>query len=132
MPGDPRVLIRLRKLCLALPESYEKLSHGEPTFGVDKRMFAMFANAGNHHGRGRHAVWVKGAPGRQARAVRTDPARFFIPPYVGPSGWIGVDLDADTRWSELADILRHAWRLAAPPRMHKALGDEAQPRARRL
>jgi hypothetical protein len=77
-------------------------------------------------------VWVKGAPGRQARAVRTDPARFFIPPYVGPSGWIGVDLDADTRWSELADILRHAWRLAAPPRMHKALGDEAQPRARRL
>jgi hypothetical protein len=90
----PRVLARLRKLCLALPDACEKISHGEPGFFVKKkRMFAMFANAANHHGRGRHAVWIKAAPGRQARAVGTDPARFLVPPYAGPSGWVGVYLE---------------------------------------
>jgi hypothetical protein len=83
----PRVLARLRKLCLALLDAHEKISHGEPGFFVKKkRMFAMFANANNHHGRGRHAVWIKAAPGRQPRVIRTDPARFFVPPYAGRAG----------------------------------------------
>ena len=75
----------------------------------------MFANADNHHGQGRHGVWIKAAPGRQARSLRTDPARFFVPPYVGLSGWVGVYLDAGTRWDELADILRDAHGLAGAP-----------------
>ena len=79
----------------------------------------MFANANNHHGRGRHAVWIKAAPGRQARAIQTDPTRFFVPPYTGPSGWIGVYLDEQTRWDELADILRDAHALAGAPATRK-------------
>src|SRR5262245_24465906 len=115
MAANPLVLTKLRKLCLALPDAFEKISHGEPSFFTKKRMFATFANADTHHGQGRHGVWIKAAPGRQERAIRTDPARFFVPPYVGPSGWIGVYLDANTRWSELADILRDAHQLAGTP-----------------
>jgi hypothetical protein len=68
MPSEPRVLGKLRKLCLALPDATEQTSHGEPAFFVKKRMFATFANADTHHGRGRHGVWIKAAPGgRNAR-----------------------------------------------------------------
>ena len=115
MSSEPRVLGKLRKLCLALPDAKEQTSHGEPAFFVKKRMFATFANADTHHGRGRHGVWIKAAAGRQERAVRTDPLRFFVPPYVGASGWVGVYLDDATRWDELADILRDAHALAAAP-----------------
>jgi len=58
MPSEPRVLGKLRKLCLALPDAKEQTSHGEPAFFVKKRMFATFANADTHHGRGRHGVWT--------------------------------------------------------------------------
>ena len=81
----------------------------------------MYANAKNHHGGGRSAVWVKAAPGRQARMVRTAPDRFFVPPYIGPSGWIGVWLDADCDWDELADILKDAWRLVAHRRLQQGV-----------
>jgi predicted DNA-binding protein (MmcQ/YjbR family) len=128
--SEPRPLIRFRKLCLALPEAYEVASHGEPTFRAGKKMFAMYANAGNHHGAGRHAAWIKAAPGRQARMTRTAPGRFFVPAYVGPSGWIGVWLDEVCDWAELADILRDAYRLVAPKRLLSQL-DEPQP-GRRL
>jgi predicted DNA-binding protein (MmcQ/YjbR family) len=111
---DPRPLVKLRTLCLALPEAHEVTSHGEPTFRVKNKVFAMYANADNHHGRGRHAVWIKARPGRQARAVKTAPDRFFVPPYVGPSGWVGVYLDAATDWKELRDIVRDAYTLVAP------------------
>lgn len=116
--ATPRPLAKLRKLCLALPNAIEKPSHGEPTFWSPRRTFAMFANAATHHGSGRHAVWIKAAPGRQERMVRTAPDRFFAPPYVGPSGWLGVWLDEVCDWEELADILKSAHELAQakPPR----------------
>jgi hypothetical protein len=101
---------QLRKICLALPEVNEVRSHGEPTFRVKNKMFASYANADNHHGRGRHGVWIKAAPRRQARAIKTDPERFFVPPYVGPSGWVGVYLDAKTVRNEAADACRSGLR----------------------
>ena len=114
--SGPRPLATLRKICLDLPAAQERISHGEPAFFIKKKMFAMFANASNHHGRGRHAVWIKAAPGRQARAIKSAPDRFFVPPYVGPSGWVGVYLDAQTDWKELADVLHDAYTLVAPKR----------------
>ena len=96
---------------------------GEPTFRVKNKMFAMYADAKNHHGAGRHAVWVKAADGRQARAVRTAPLRFFVPPYMGPSGWIGVWLDDVCDWDELADILRDAYRQVAPKKLLARIDD---------
>ena len=121
MAPDP--LLRLRKLCLALPEAHEVVAHGEPTFRIRNKVFAMFANADNHHGNGRNAVWLKAAPGEQALLIRASPERFFVPPYVGPSGWVGVYLDGDCDWKELADMLRDAYRLIAPKRLLSPLDD---------
>ncbi len=110
--STPRPLARLRKLCLALPEAHEVEAWSEPTFRVRNRMFAAFADARTHHGDGRHAVWIKAAPGHQERMGRTAPARFFVPPYVGPAGWLGVWLDAGCDWDELEAILKDAHALA--------------------
>jgi hypothetical protein len=110
-------LTRLRKLCLALPEAHEVEAWGEPTFRVRNKLFAMHANANNHHGGGRAAVWIKASPDNQDLMVRTAPDRFFVPPYVGVSGWVGVWLDRRVDWDELADLLRDAYRMTAPKRL---------------
>lgn len=105
---------KVRELCLALPGAWEKTSHGEPTFWVGKRMFATFADARTHHGSGRHAVWVKAAHTTQDLLVQRSPDRYFVPPYVGPSGWVGVFLDRRPNWRDVAERLEHAHQLAAP------------------
>ena len=122
MPPSP--LVRLRKLCLALPEAHEVVAWGEPTFRVRNRMFATYASAGNHHGAGRPAVWLKAAPGNQALMVEAEPKRFFRPPYVGPSGWIGVWLDGRVRWGQLAELLLDGYRLVAPKRLLTRLEED--------
>ena len=113
----PRPLTRLRKLCLALPEAHEAEAWGAPTFRVRDKLFAMFAAEGNHHGDGRASVWCKAAPGNQELMVRDAPERYFVPPYVGPHGWVGVHLDAATDWDALRELLHEGWRLTAPKRL---------------
>ena len=113
----PRPLTRLRKLCLALPETHEVEAWGEPTFRVRNKLFAMYAAAGNHHGAGRPAVWCKASRMNQAMMVEAEPDRFFVPPYVGPSGWVGVWLDVAVAWEDLDDLLRDAYLLVAPKRL---------------
>lgn len=115
MPPSP--LARLRKLCLALPEAQEVEAWGEPTFRVRNKMFAMYAHAENHHGGGRPSVWCKAAAGNQSVMVRAAPDRYFVPPYVGPSGWIGVHLDCGADWTEVRELMRDAHRLVAPKRL---------------
>jgi hypothetical protein len=110
-------LARLRRVCLALPEAHEVEAWGEPTLRVRTRMFAMYAAAGNHHGGGRAAVWLKAAAGNQALMIAADPGRFFVRPYVGPSGWVGVRLGRGTDWRELGELLADAYRLVAPKRL---------------
>jgi predicted DNA-binding protein (MmcQ/YjbR family) len=105
-------LDKLRKLCLALPGTWEKISHGEPTFFVKKRSFAMFASADNHHGAGRYAVWCKATHTTQDLLVSKSPDRYFVPPYAGPAGWVGIYLDRRPKWSDVADRLAHAHELA--------------------
>jgi hypothetical protein len=117
----PNPLVRLRKVCLALPEAHEVEAWGEPTFRIRNKLFAMYARADSHHGAGRAAVWCKAAAGNQAAMVQADPDRFFVPPYVGTSGWIGIRLDADTDWKELAELMHDAYRLVAPKRFLAAL-----------
>lgn len=115
MPSKP--LPRLRKLCLALPEAHEVEAWGEPTFRVRNKLFAMYASPATHHGNGRPAVWCKAGPGNQTLMVRAAPDRFFVPPYVGPSGWIGVWLDGSVDWTELDGLLRDSYVLVAPKRL---------------
>jgi hypothetical protein len=119
----PRNLTRLRKLCLALPEAHEVEAWGEPTFRVRNKLFAMYASAGNHHGSGRPAVWCKASRTNQVMMVEAEPGRFFVPPYVGPSGWVGVWLDGAVAWDDLGDLLRDAYRLVAPKRLGALVGE---------
>ena len=80
-------------------------------------MFAMYANASTHHGGGRPSVWVKSTLVNQDLLVRWQPARYFVPPYVGPSGWIGIYLDKRPSWKTIADILRDAYLLILPKKL---------------
>jgi hypothetical protein len=108
-------LDRLRQFCLALPETTERLSHGEPTFFVrGKKTFVMYAN---HHHDDRLAFWCAAPDGFQRMLVEAEPGRFFVPPYVGHRGWIGVRLDVAVDWDEIAAIVEGAYRVVAPPRL---------------
>lgn len=117
-PGSP--LERLRHLCLSLPETFEQMAWSEPTFRVRGRgrLFAMYAAAGNHHGAGRNAVWCNAPVGIQEELIRSAPDRFFVPPYVGVKGWIGVDL-AKTDDEELSDLLLQSYCMVAPARLQR-------------
>lgn len=111
MPPSP--LTRLRKICLKLPEAHEVEAWGAPTFRIRNKLFAMFASAASHHGGGRPAAWVKASADNQSLMVKAAPKRYFVPPYVGPSGWIGVWLDKACDWKALPELLEDAYQLAA-------------------
>ena len=114
-----RILTRLRKLALALPETSERLSHGAPTFIVrEKRPFVMVLT--DHHGDGRFAIWCAAPQGLQSMLVEADPERFFVPPYVGHRGWLGMRLDRALDWNELAGIVEDAYAEIAPPKLVEA------------
>ena len=128
----PSPLPRLRKICLALPESHEVEAWGEPTFRIKGgKIFAMYAHASNHHGGGRHSVWIKAAGENQALMIRAQPERFFKPPYVGPSGWVGVYLDKSPDWDEVAELLRDGWRMIAPKKLAAISEQQANVREKR-
>jgi predicted DNA-binding protein (MmcQ/YjbR family) len=103
----------VRAVCLWLPEAEEFMSHGSPTFRVRGKSFATYVV--NHHGDGRVALWLKAAPGAQELYVGADPKRFFVPPYVGPRGWLGVHLDKGLSWKAIAERTREAYEKVAPP-----------------
>ena len=124
--GDDEVdaaLAAVRRVCLALPEVSERLSHGAPTFFIrEKRSFVMFQD--DHHGDGRLALWCAAPAGVQEELGRTEPDRFFRPAYVGHRGWIGVRLDVAPDWAEVDGIVTEAFRCVAPTRLVARL-DEA-------
>jgi hypothetical protein len=102
---------KLRKIGLALPGATEKEAWGTPTFRVQGRMFAMFAS--NHHNDDRIAVWCKAPLGFQSMMIAEAPTRFFIPPYVGVNGWVGMRLDVGVDWKEVAHVVGQAYQMAA-------------------
>lgn len=120
MPPPP--IAQVRKLCLALPEAHEVEAWGEPTFRVKNKLFAMYADASSHHGGGRPGLWIKSTHINQDLLIRSDPARFFKPPYVGPSGWVGVYLDKRPSWAIVGDLLRDAYLLTAPKKLLETSG----------
>jgi hypothetical protein len=111
-----RALRAIRKICMAFPETDERLSHGAPTFFAGgKKTFVMFMV--DHHGDGRVAIWCAAPPGVQAALVDEEPERFFVPPYVGTRGWVGVRLDRDVDWDEVAGIIEDGFREAATKKL---------------
>jgi hypothetical protein len=108
--ADP--LSRLRRLCLALPETTERLTHGGPAWFVrDRKVFVRYAD---HQHEDRLAIWCAAAPGVQDELIATDPDRFYRPPYVGGRGWVGVSLDVPPDWDEIAELVTDAYRAVAP------------------
>jgi hypothetical protein len=104
---------RLRALCLALPEVTERNSHGEPGWFVrGRRQFVVLDD--HHHGADRLAIWCAAPLNAQAELLAEDPHRFFRPPYVGHRGWVGVRIDEDPDWDEIAQLVRDAYRQVAP------------------
>lgn len=104
---------RLRAVCSRLPEVSERLSHGAVTFFVRGRRVVCYLTD-DHHGDGRLALICAAPQGAQEDLVRQEPERFFRPPYVGHRGWIGVRLDVDVDWDEVAAIVTSAYRCVAP------------------
>jgi hypothetical protein len=107
---DGTQIKRLRRVCLSIPGTMEKLSHGEPTFFTPKRVFAMFAN--NHHDDGHVAAWLPASPGVQEALIEEAPEIYFRPPYVGGSGWVGVEL-SKVDDGQLGALVREAFQLTA-------------------
>jgi len=114
-----QVLAKLRGICLALPETSERPSHGAPTFFIrEKRSFLMVLT--NHHGDGRFAIWCAAPEGMQRMLVDADGERFFVPPYVGHRGWLGLRLDRGIHWDELKGIVEDAYAEVAPAKLVEA------------
>lgn len=111
---DP--LTRIRAICLVLPESSERLSHGCPNFFVRaKTAFTMYLE--DRHREPGATIWCPAPEGVQAELVDAEPERFFVPPYVGHRGWIGVRLEVDPDWDEITEIIHDAYRRVAPKRL---------------
>lgn len=109
-----QALTRVRRICLALPEATEKIAWGSPTFRVRDRIFVMFVD--DHHGDGRLAIWCNADRDAQVGIVEADPRRFFVPPYVGPRGWIGIRLDRRPNWAVVAALIEEGHRRVMPSR----------------
>ena len=110
----------VRRLCLAFPETEEFSSHGSPNFRVrGGKTFATYSV--NHHGDGRIALWLNAPEGMQDAYVGAEPKQFFVPPYVGPRGWLGVRLDMGIAWKRVAEVVRSGYVRVAPPRLAQAL-----------
>jgi predicted DNA-binding protein (MmcQ/YjbR family) len=111
----------VREVCLWLPETEEFMSHGSANFRVRRgKTFAAYCI--NHHGDGRVALWLCAPPGAQALYTREEPGHFFVPPYVGPRGWLGVNLDKGISWQRVAKLVREAYENVAPARLIAGLG----------
>ena len=124
MTAPATALDRVRRLCLELPETDERPSHGAPTFFIrDKRSFVTYMD--DHHGDGRLVLWCASSSDVQQMLASSRPQQFFVPPYVGHLGWIGVRLDRDLSWDEIAGVVQDAHRVVAEkmprPRARKAV-----------
>jgi hypothetical protein len=108
---------RIRAICLALPEVTERPSHGAPTWFVRGKSSFVTLWADGHHDNHFPHLWCAAAPGVQQELVAAEPLKFFRPPYVGGRGWIGVRLDGDLDWTELAELCQDAYRAIAPARL---------------
>ena len=110
----------VREICLSLPESDEVVSRGNPNFRVNKKTFAIFVV--NHHGDGRIGLWLNSPPGDQEYYAQNEPQHFYVPPYVGPAGWLGMELNKDLSWVTAAKLIQRAYAYKAPKKLLSDLG----------
>lgn len=118
---DESIMQRLRQICLPLPEAVESEAFGSPTFKIRNKNFAMTGK--DEHGRPH--VWCKSTFEVQQALVNSEPDRYYVPPYVGPKGWVAAWLDdvADPDWDEIDEIITESYRMIAPKRLVKAMDE---------
>jgi hypothetical protein len=114
---EPDGPARIRAICLAFPEVTERRSHGAPTWFVRDKSVFVTAFADGHHANAFPHLWCAAPPGAQEELVAAEPGRFFRPPYVGGRGWLGVWLDGEVNWAEIAELCEDAYRVVAPRRL---------------
>lgn len=118
MPKD--ISDAVREVCLFFPEAEEIPSRGSPDFRVGGKTFATYVV--NHHGDGRIALWLRSPEGAQRYYTESDPDNYFVPPYVGPKGWLGVHLDHSLSWNAIADRTRDAYEAVASTKLSATIG----------
>ena len=111
----------VREVCLSFPDTEEQPSRGSPDFRVRGKTFASYVV--NHHGDGRIALWLNAPAGAQEFYAGNEPEHYFVPPYLGPRGWLGVHLDKGLRWATIAQRVREAYEKIAPRELVAAIGD---------
>ena len=115
---DDPYLGELRGICLRFPESTEVEAWGRPTFRAGKKLFAVFTGGQEEHS----SVVFK--PEAEERPALLADARFFVPPYFGPSGWLALDFDAArVDWDEVAELMDTSYRQVALKRMLRVLDE---------
>ncbi len=105
------ILDRLRRICLAHPQTEERLTWDEPTFRIRDKIFCAYIRHDD-----RPALTGKAPEGSQAVLVGADPTRFFVPRFVGHIGWIGMWLDGRVDWDEVAKLVERSYSMTAPRR----------------
>jgi hypothetical protein len=122
----------VREVCLSFPESEEFVAHGSPNFRVRGKTFASYVV--NHHGDGRVALWLNAPRGAQEMHVSAEPKHFFVPPYVGPRGWLGMNLDKGLSWKRIAALVRSSYENTAPRALAEQIGKtlEIKPPTKKL
>jgi hypothetical protein len=117
---DDPYLDDLRSICLALPETAEVEAWGRPTFRAGKKIFAVFSGSSEDQ----YSVIFK--PDADERPALVGDARFYVPPYFGPGGWLALDLSAaPVDWAEVAELVETSYRQVALKRMVRALDERA-------
>jgi hypothetical protein len=113
------ITTRVRAICTRLPEVTERLSHGSPAFFAGKQFVMLWPDG--HHADGFPHLWCAAPVGAQEELVADCPSWFFRPPYVGARGWVGMRLDGDVDWTEVAELCESAYRAVAPARLVRML-----------
>jgi len=114
----------VREVCLSFPEVEEVVSHGFPDFRVRGKTFASYVV--NHHGDGRVALWLNAPAGSQDHYSKSQPRHFFVPPYVGPRGWLGIHLNKGLSWHRVASLVRQAYEKVAPRALSASIGETVE------
>lgn len=114
---------RATRMCLLLPDTTVRPAHGSPAYQVRGKSFATVID--DHHGRGRTELWIKGARGAQREWVTSDSQKYYVPPYLGPTGWIGAWLDVEVDWAAVAELLVEGYLIQSGVRAAKELDPAA-------
>jgi hypothetical protein len=114
-------LAELSRICLVLPEAERQQSGKHASFLVRGKKFVYYLD--DHHGDGIVAVCCRAALGENVALAEADPERYYLPAYIGVRGWLALRLDRGaTDWDEIAALVAHSYRLAAPKRLAALVG----------